>query len=201
MKHASTITLWVTAFVFLAVWCAQTDNFPVQQGVRPSWYVYGWPFCFATSSRGRFNFTSFDTRSLIADGLISLLLITSTWFTSKHLISNLPTFSITQMIAATTGIAFVFLFVSGAVTSFYGLLNFPLPHEMASAMAGNARRWERISLLSKFALCIGIFSAAYMITILLAQRFGWHNNQRMYLIQMSADNLRWTEASLALRWA
>ncbi|MCH2203274.1 MAG: hypothetical protein MK102_14995 [Fuerstiella sp.] len=54
-------------------------------------------------------------------------------------------------------------------------LGFQLPHEDASATAGNARRWERYSLFSQLPLGLGVLSVGYVFTVAFAQRFNLDN--------------------------
>jgi hypothetical protein len=176
MKQGSPLPLIATILVSLSVWSAQTDNFPVAQGIRPSWYVYGWPVCFATSGRGRFNVSSFDAPSLILDLVISVVLIVCTWLAAKHLLSHLKQFSILELIAITTGFAFVFFLISGAMSSTTELLGFPMPDEQISSMAGNTRRWERFSPVAWLLFSVGFFSIGYTITTNLARLFGAYDN-------------------------
>ena len=147
------------AFVTWGIWVLQTDNYPIAQGVRPSWYVYGWPLCFATSGRGRFNFSSFDSLSLAIDLTVALLMLVGTWTTARRAKEYFPRYSIADLAAATFGVAFLMFVASEAYVLIFELISFDRPSPSISEMAGESRPWDRTYM--KLPLCVGIFSVAF----------------------------------------
>jgi hypothetical protein len=83
---------WIATFIVAwAMWDVQTDSYPATQYSTSSYYVYGWPICFVTSGRGRFNFyRGFNTGFLILDLMVSLVLVACTAFAVETLLRRSP---------------------------------------------------------------------------------------------------------------
>jgi hypothetical protein len=156
-------TTWVVAgIVVVGVWNAQTDHWPISDGVRPSWYVYGWPVCFGTSGRGRFNWVSYDARALLFDLVVSAAIIAGTIMTTEILNRVIPRVALRSMLAIVGGASFVFAVWSGRLNWFLFLvLKASLPGATVSATAGNIQPAHRLSPFVTFPLTVGLFCAGF----------------------------------------
>ncbi len=106
-------TWLATGVVAYAMWDLQTDSYPLMQNVRPDWYVYGWPICFATSGRGRFNFyLGFKTGFLILDLFVAALLVACTAFAIEALLRRLPKLKPIDVVGLVVGISLAAFVIS-----------------------------------------------------------------------------------------
>jgi hypothetical protein len=158
-------TWWITAIVVWGVWSAQTDCFPLNENqARPSWYVYGWPICIATSGRGRFNFVNFDAVALLVDITISLLIVSCTIVTAELLRRRLPRLAIIDMLAITAGFAMVFLFWSGGLNLLWAwVCSADLPEPTISASAGDLQSASRLSPFTTVPLSLGLLCVGFVL--------------------------------------
>ena len=152
-------------FVMFGLWIVQTDCFPMTQDLRPSWYLYGWPICFATASRRRFQFTSFDTTSFLIDLFVTTLMTICAFLAGRHFERKKYSFSLGDALAAITGIALMLLVISNSYSSLLENLSFSLPQPSVSEMDGNVRPLVRISPLAIPSLCVGAFSIGFVSTL------------------------------------
>ena len=153
---------WLLAgLVAMGNWCIQTDYFPIPQGVRPSWYVYGWPICFGTSGRGRFNFSSFDWAALTIDVVVFVLMVGCTMIASNYILRRFPRYSLLDALAAICGFSILFAVIFGGTASLLSDCGFDLPSPDYSEMAGNTRVWSRLSPLVMLSLWLGTFSCGF----------------------------------------
>jgi hypothetical protein len=177
-------TYWLAAIVVWGAWNAHTDCYPLnEQQARPSWYVYGWPVCFATSGRGRFNFVSFDTRALVFDLAISTAMVACTVYLGEGLLRRLPQFTMVDMLAIVTGFAVVSFVWSGGMYWLSGqMLGAVLPAPDFSVSAGNAQPTSRMSALIVLPTSLGLASVGFAAFRLPFDIFGYQGtrNQRMH---------------------
>ncbi len=177
-------TCWLAAIVVWGAWNAHTDSYPLnEQQARPSWYVYGWPVCFATSGRGRFNFVSFDTTAMAFDLAISVAMIASTVYVGETLVRRFPQITMADMFAIVTGIAVVCFVWSGGMNWLSErILGAVLPPPDISVSAGNAQPMSRMSALIVLPTCLGLASIGIAVFRLLFDIFFCQRtrNQRMH---------------------
>lgn len=158
-SRLSRATWWITAFVLWGQWNAFTDCFPLNENqARPSWFLYGWPICFATSGRGRFNFGgNFDISSLLFDTIVALLIVVSTVIATETLVRSLPQFSLRSLFAIMFGASLAFAVWSGGAEGFWGLLvDASLPRPDHSELAGDIRPTVRLWPLITWPMTVGI---------------------------------------------
>lgn len=163
--HLHCVTQWLAVVVAWGAWNAYTDCYPLGlQQARPSWYEYGWPVCFATSSRGMFNFVSFDTTALAFDLAISLAMVAATVYAGEALVRRFPQLTMADMFAVVTGFAVMSFAWSGGMSwaceRIMGAL--PPPPEMA-ASAGNLQPTHRVSALIVLPASLGLASIGFVV--------------------------------------
>lgn len=156
-------TYWLAAIVVWGAWNAHTDCYPLnEQQARPSWYVYGWPVCFGTSGRGRFNFNSFDTTALVFDLAVSAAMVASTVYLGEGLLRRFPQFTMVDMLAIVTGFAVVSFIWSGGMNWLSErILGAVLPAPDISVSAGNAQPTSRMSALIVLPTSVGLASVGF----------------------------------------
>ena len=170
-------TWFVGVFVAWGAWNALTDCFPLNENqARPSWYLYGWPVCFATSGRGRLNLGPIDGPALLFDLLVLAAVVACTVFALETLMRRWPQFSVRDALAYMAGVAVMLLTWSG---TFYWLIEFlldstpPLPG--ISAIEGNVRLTSRLpSVAVTFPLSLGLVAVGATIFKLPFFIFGRH---------------------------
>jgi hypothetical protein len=160
----------VTLFVAWGAWNAFTDSFPLnEQQARPSWYLYGWPICFATSGRGRFNFGgNFDIPSLMIDLLLMLAMLASTVVACEVIVRGLPKLSLGNLLAIVFGVAVGCVLWQGTFDRLWELtLGFRAPKPNISEVAGELRPAFRIPFqLSPFVtwpMTVGFFCIGFSL--------------------------------------
>lgn len=170
LPHLHRATWLVTLFVAWGAWNALTDSFPLnEQQARPSWYLYGWPICFATSGRGRFNFGGdFYFPSLLIDLLLMLAMLASTVVASEAIIRGLPKLSLRNLLAMVLGVAFGCALWQGTFDRLWELmLGARAPEPNISEVAGELRPAFRIPYrLSPFVtwpMTVGFFCLGFSI--------------------------------------
>ena len=159
------ITIALVAFVAFGLWIVQTDCFPISQNIRPSWYLYGWPICFATSARDRFGFMTFKLAPLTIDAIIALLMLGCTYVATRHFAKRNRTFTLTDALAATAGFAMALIVITGAYSTLLEMVSFPPPVTGYSEMDGNSRPLNRISIAAIPSICIGFFSIGFATSL------------------------------------
>lgn len=165
------LSIAIISFVLFGLWVVQTDHFPLTQGIQPSWYVYGWPICFATSSRDRFGFSTFQLFPLIVDLVIAVFMLFCTcWITRILLRQN--TFTLSDLLAGTVGLALTLTAVTGSLFTLLELASFPVPMHGCSVMDGESRPLYRIPIIAVPAICFGIFSIGYIVSSAILQIVG-----------------------------
>lgn len=159
-------TWLTTAAVSWVMWDLQTDNYPAMENARPDWYIYGWPICFATSGRGRFNFyLGFKTGFMILDVLIAVMLVACTPFAVETLVRQLKNhkrFNAIDYIGIVVGICLAALVVSDEfgrlLTLLFGSVA-PLPEY--SPIPGDLRLVSRMDVFKLTPLAIGVAAVGY----------------------------------------
>ena len=153
------------AIVVWGAWNAQTDCYPLNEHqARPSWYVYGWPVCFATSGRGRLNFVSFDAGALAVDLFITLVLVACTLYASEALLGRFPQVTIRDMLAIMTGLSVAFVVWSGGMNWLAERsLGAVQPPADMSASAGDAQTSSRLSWLIILPISLGLASLGFTL--------------------------------------
>ena len=151
------------SFVAFGLWVVQTDCFPIAQGVRPSWYLYGWPICFATSSRNRFGFTTFQFLPLLIDLMATSFMLACTYCTARHL-QRQNKFVLSDVFSGIAGIAFMLMVVTGPFFSLLEMASFSPPVHGYSELDGNSRPLYRISTIAVPSLCLAVFSIGFAVS-------------------------------------
>ena len=157
------VTLILTSIAVWGLWNVQTDRYPFNERMllRPSWFIYGWPICFATSWRGRFNIDSIDYAALIFDLLISLAIIFATLWACERIL-HFEKLSIRHVFAITGGFAVIFFVWS---ESFQMLLELIMAAEAprldGNAQEGNSRTPERLSPFEIIPISWGLFCVGF----------------------------------------
>ena len=149
----------LSAFVLWGSWNAMSETFPFYEDhVWPTWYVYGWPICFATSGRGRLNFVDFSRGSLILDVIVGAVLVTATFFVVGKACRTLPRISLGAILIAICGASFLFAFWAGRLDGIWGtVFGAQLPADDISAIAGNAQPISRLGDSVVLPISVGIF--------------------------------------------
>ena len=138
----------------------------------PSWYVYGWPICFATSGRGRFNFyLGFEVTALILDLVFSLLLVVCTAFAVESLLRRFPTVKVIDLLAIGAGLYVSVFVLSGGLHKplelIFGAVP-PVPNY--SAVPGDVRLASRLPVLVTAPLAFGLAAVGFAIVSLSFRR-------------------------------
>jgi hypothetical protein len=158
-------TWCVLAFVAWGVWNATTDCLPFNENqARPSWYVYGWPACFATSSRGRLNLHRIDVPALIVDLTIIAVVIACTIFFTETQTRRWLRLSILDLFAIVTGSA-VALFVWSE--AFYWPFEFVLGESsrryFSTTIIGGIVLTSRFPISVILPLSLGLFAVGWAL--------------------------------------
>ena len=174
--HIHRAAWWIAAVVAWGAWNAQTDCFPLNENqARPSWYVYGWPICYTTSGRGRFNFRRFDETALIVDVTLSFMMVACTVFSTELLLRHIPRLTIAHMLAVTAGFSATFFLWSGGLDSLWEwTLGAVPPHPEISATAGDVQPMKRLSPVVTFPLSLGMAGIGFATV---AMPFIWFNRR------------------------
>jgi len=142
------------------MWNALTDYFPFNENqARPSWYIYGWPVCFATSGRCRFNFyLCFDTVALIVDLGVTLVMMAATAFAVETLSRQIPRLRIVDVLGIVTGVALMvlILFNDGLHQPLRFWLGARPPRPDLSAVTGDVRLTSRLPISVRVPLAAGL---------------------------------------------
>lgn len=157
--------LAASAWVGASVFWVQSNGFPLYQSIRPSWYVYGWPVCFATAGRGRFNFSSFSWRALAIDLLVSAVVLVLAMATAKRLAESGGRLAMVDLLAGLAGVASLLLIYFGSMAPFLNPADFLWPAPGSSEVAGDLRVYTRLPVLGVAGLWFGTFSIGYVLTI------------------------------------
>ncbi len=163
-SYSTAFATWFTVFVVaIGLWGIQGDYFPIPQDVRPSWYVYGWPICFGTCSRDRYGLDSFNALAALIDAIISLLMLTATFVTCRHVLTTNWN-ALHQLLAMVAGCAMLFFLFLGGLHVLLSLFKcFPPPPEI-SEVAGNSRPNQRLMSPPVLpGILAAVFSTGYSI--------------------------------------
>ena len=154
---------WATALVAWGNWNAQTASFPLNEHqARPSWFVYGWPVCFGTSGRGRFNFVDFSATVLGFDLACSAVMVACSVFAANALICCFPRLTIRCIFAILGGVAFACAVWSGNLAWIvHALLGADPPAAGMSAMAGDTQLPSRLTPFVFTPLTVGLFCMGF----------------------------------------
>jgi len=161
--HISRITWIPTAIVAWGIWNAQTDVFPLNEQtlLRPSWFVYGWPICFATSGRGRFNFNSYDGVALAFDLTVSLVILACTVLAVEFVL-RIDRLTIRDLFAITAGFSVpLFVWSDNVLLLLEMTLNVAPPLFDNSEIAGDSRLPSRLHLFMVIPLSWGLFCVGF----------------------------------------
>lgn len=156
-----TFRLFVLLVVLWGQWIAQTDSYPISQGFQPSWYLYGWPLCFATGSRSRFVFSGFSLPAFLIDAVVSAAMLGGAWLTVRQWEQRAKRklVSIRTAVACVAGLACVYLVMSDGYTTVLEAISFPPPSAQVSEVEGNSRSLSRIDPYAVPSLAYGAFFA------------------------------------------
>ena len=163
--------LCLTAPVALFIWSVQTDGFPLSQNVRPSSYIYGWPICFGTSSRGRFNFSSFDLAALAIDIYVFTVLVSCTFIAVRHILRRFPQYSLLEALTMLAGFGLSCVFVCGLLNPILAAVGYVPADPDYSETARNTRVLSRLFPLQIVSLCVGTFSVGLTTVVLPVKMF------------------------------
>ena len=158
----------MTIGVAVSLWAIQTDFFPIEQGARPSYYLYGWPICFATCARLRWGHHDFSTMAFVINEIASVIMISATYVTFRQIPAVFLRIARYQVFAGIAGFLMVAFLLSGGLKITIETLLFDLNTD-PSGSVGLPRLWEEIdSRLILPGIVAGMFSIGYAFVEIIA---------------------------------
>jgi len=164
---------WPTWLLSLCVlygaWGALADDFPFnEQGVWPTFYTYGWPICFATSSRARFDFHRawVDVSAFVFDAVLVLLTFLATIIAAELIARMFRRHTIIDFIvivlASLAGLTIVIALWRGDLDSVYEIAGNGLPSPSLAAVAGQARPISQVDGSIIGPMSVGLFCVGWL---------------------------------------